>query len=105
MMEDTSDPYANYTRLVKTRDFLKSGEAVHERFYDIHVMYIQKYLEVLQSTEDCDQTAAAHLHSLIIQYDVSLTFDLKLYLEVLEILIQTVQDYDFQKALGGMGFT
>ncbi len=103
MMDDLSDPYANYTRLIKTRDFIKSGETIHERFYDIHIMYIRKYLEVLQTTEDCDQTATPYLHSLVIQYDTSEMFDLKLYLEVLEILIRTVQDYDFQRTFDTMG--
>ena len=104
MMDDLSDPYANYTRLIKTRDFIKSGETVHERFYDIHIMYIIKYLEVLETTDDCDQTAAQYLHSLILQYDCNRMFNLNRYLNTCELLLKTIHDYDLQKTFENMGF-
>lgn len=99
------DPHENYAKLIQTRDFLKSVDTVHENFYDIHIMYITKYLEVLQITDDCDQTAAQHLHSLIIQYDCNRMFDLNLYLDACELLIKTIHDYELQKTFETMGFS
>ncbi len=98
---DFNDPHQNYLRLIQTKKFLESGNEVHDRFYEIHIPIIRKYLDVLEASE-CNQDAAPLLRVLITQYECFESFELKTYLEACNRLLNNVAEISAIDALENM---
>ncbi len=88
---DYTNPYENYQRLLQTKKFLESGNEVHDKYYDLHIPLIRKYLDVVEASE-CNQDAAPLLRVLITQYECFESFELKTYLEACNILLGNVAE-------------
>ncbi len=97
MAEDFTDPYENYQRLVSTIQFLKTGASPHPKFYDIHIEYIKKYIEVLMATPEVNQAAKIDLQVCITQYECFNQFDLETYLSACNKLLGNVNELEVQK--------
>ncbi len=100
---DFNDPYQNYLRLIQTKKFLESGSEVHDRFYEIHIPVIRKYLDVLQASE-CSQKAAPILNSLIVEYECFESFNLKNYLAACNALLENISEISLIDSLSNLGF-
>jgi hypothetical protein len=93
-----TDPYKNYKRLLQTKQFLETRQEVHDNFYEKHIVLIRKYLDVLEAS-DCGQEAAPILKILITQYECFESFDLKIYLQVCNVLIGNVTEISVMESL------
>ncbi len=100
---DYDCPYTNYQRLIETRDFLQRKESVHDKFFDIHIQHIKKYLQVVITTEEISQTAVPILEKLIQEYDIYQTFDLDLYLIACNYLVGNVSEYQIHDMMKNLG--
>jgi hypothetical protein len=96
---DYDCPYMNYQRLLETRDFLERKESVHEKFFDIHIEHIKKYLQVVITTEEISQTASPILQELIEQYNYHSIFNLDLYLVACNYLLGNVTEYQIHEMM------
>lgn len=99
------DPVLNWQRLIDTQAYLQTGVRPPQNFYPLHASHIRMYLNVIETTPDCDKTVHPHLETLLEQYDFHGEFDLGIYLIAVSMMIRTKEDYDFQKEFeGAMGF-
>ncbi len=102
MSDDYTDPYENYKRLVSTVQFLQSGASPHPKFFDIHIEYIKKYIEVLIETPEVNQGAMVDLQICIKQYECFEQFDLTIYLSACNKLLGNIDELEIQKMMDTM---
>lgn len=99
---DYDCPYANYKRLIETRDFLMQCQTPHPNFYDTHINHIRQYVQVLKATSEVNQTAMPLLKKLIKEYKSDNTFNLLTYLEICNILLGNISEFQMQQSLEQM---
>jgi hypothetical protein len=102
MSDDYIDPYENYKRLISTVQFLQTGATPHPKFYDIHIEYINKYVEVLIETPEVNQSAMIDLQICIKQYECFEQFDLTIYLSACNKLLGNISELELQKMMDTM---
>jgi hypothetical protein len=101
MSLDCSDPYENWQRLLRTHDYLVAtdGRPQTPDFYATHTALIRKYIEVLEGTPDCDQSARPYFEHLAEEFDTKGYFDLRIYLFAVSKLIDAKNDTELDDAL------
>lgn len=102
--EDYTDPYENYKRLVSTVQFLESGKEVHPKFFEIHIEYIKKYIEVLIETPEVNQDAMLDLQICIKQYECFEQFDPGIYLSACKKLLGNIGELEIQRMMDSLSF-
>ena len=100
--EDFTDPHENYKRLITTIQFLGSGASPHPKFYDIHINYIKKYMEVLIATPEVNQGAMTDLQVCAKQYECFQQFDLHIYLSACNKLIGNIGELEVKKMMDSL---
>ncbi len=105
-----ADPQANYQRLLDTCNYLYADSSPHPMFFTKHATHLIVYREVVAQSRVMDRDLIQKMNQLIAQYEEICYFDLSVYLEVCEKLVNIIHnmskeavDDDFIAAFGAMG--
>ena len=105
-----ADPQANYQRLLDTCNYLYADSTPHPMFFTKHTQHLIVYREVVAQSRVMDRDLIQKMNQLIAQYEEICYFDLSVYLEVCEKLVNIIHnmskgevDDDFISAFGAMG--
>lgn len=104
---DTSDAHENWKRLIATQVYLRTyfaGRALEPDldWFSAHNLLIKEYLKVVLHTSECNQEVVPYFDQLLDQFRILGIFDLKVYLNACNLLIDTKEEYDLQLTLANI---